>query len=220
VQDFSNLSQAAHTVTGYDQTHVVKGYVSYELPLGKGRRWLANSSRLVNGVASGWTLTGIVLYYSGPPFEVSVASPSYYPLWGNIYPNFNLSGYNGPSNPSKYQALLPNQPVPAVDFYMPQSVASNPVNGQLGTGPSAISDLRCPGQANENVSLLRYVPFGEGGRFKVSIRAEFYNVFNRHYYNISGCEGSRATVGAANFGQIFGVLDNPRTGQFAVRFEF
>ena len=220
VQDFSKLSQAAHTVTGYDQTHIVKGFISYEMPFGKGRRWLANSSRLVNGPVGGWTVAGIVLYYSGQPFMVSTSSPNYYPLWGNIYPNFNLSGFQGPSDPTKYQAPLPGQPIPEVNFYMPKSVASNPADGQLGNGPAAIPDLRCPGGANENMSLLKYFPFGAEDRFRLSFRAEFYNVFNRHYYNINGCGGNRSSIGADNFGQIFGVLDNPRTGQFAVRFEF
>jgi hypothetical protein len=220
VQDFSKLSQAAHTVTGYDQTHIVKGFISYEMPFGKGRRWLANTSRLVNGIVGGWTVAGIVLYYSGQPFMVSTSSPNYYPLWGNIYPNFNLSGFQGPSDSTKYQAPLPGQPIPAVNFYMPKSVASNPADGQLGNGPAAIPELRCPGGANENMSLLKYFPFGAEDRFRLSFRAEFYNVFNRHYYNINGCGGNRSTIGADNFGQIFGVLDNPRTGQFAVRFEF
>jgi len=107
-----------------------------------------------------------------------------------------------------------------VDFYMPSTVASNPANGQLGTGPAAISALRCPGGANENVSLLKYLPFGAEDQYKLSFRAEFYNVFNRHTYNINGCGGNRTSIGADNFGQITGVADNPRTGQFAVRFEF
>ena len=220
VQDFSNLSQAAHTLTGYDQTHIVKGFVSYELPFGKGRRWLANQGRAVNRIAGGWTLAGILLYYSGQPFEISQSGQSYYPLWGNILPNYNLKGYAGPSNPNRYQVPQPNQPVPAVDFYMPSTVASNPANGQLGTGPAAISALRCPGGANENVSLLKYLPFGAEDQYKLSFRAEFYNVFNRHTYNINGCGGNRTSIGADNFGQITGVADNPRTGQFAVRFEF
>jgi hypothetical protein len=54
----------------------------------------------------------------------------------------------------------------------------------------------------------------------VSIRADFYNLFNRHYYNIVGCGGNRAGVGAADFGQILGVQDSPRQGQFAVRLDF
>ena len=41
IQDFSRMGVAAHALTNYDQSHVVKGFVSYELPFGKGQRWLA-----------------------------------------------------------------------------------------------------------------------------------------------------------------------------------
>jgi len=199
----------------------VKGFVSYELPFGKGRRWLSSQHRVVNGIVGGWTLAGIVTYYSGQPFRVGTSSGgALYPLWGNILPNYNLSGFKGPSDPNKYQVPQEGQPVPAVDFYMPSTVASNPPDGQLGKGPAAISDLRCPGGANENVSALKYFGFGPDARYRLSFRAEFYNVFNRHSYNINGCGGSSASIGADNFGQILGVADNPRTGQFAVRFEY
>jgi hypothetical protein len=220
IQDFSHMGVAAHALTNFDQTHVVKGFVSYELPLGRGRRWLADQGRVLNRIVGGWTMTGLLLYYSGQPFQVGVSNP-YYPQWGNFYPNFDLSGFHGPSDPTKFVPVQPNQPVPTQDFYMPQSVASAPALGQLGAGPPAISALRCPGQANENASILKYVPMGSDGRYRLSFRAEFYNIFNRHYYNINGCGGNKPNnSGAANFGQIFGVNDNPRTGQFAVRFEF
>jgi len=219
IQDFNNVAQSAHNVTGYDQTSVVKGFVSYELPFGNSRRWLSDRGRLVNRIVGGWTVTGIPLYYSGQPFEVSVANP-YYPQWGNLYPNYNLSGFTGPSKPSKFQVPQANQPVPAVDFYMPASLASAPPIGQLGKGPQTNSNLRCPGAANENLSLLKYFPMGSKEQYKLSFRAEFYNAFNRHTYSIQGCAGITATIGAANFGQINGVADNPRTGQFAVRLDF
>ncbi|MGA7908799.1 MAG: hypothetical protein WCA16_15425, partial [Candidatus Sulfotelmatobacter sp.] len=101
VQDFGNMQQAAHTVTGYDLTHIVKGFVMYELPFGKGRPWLAGQSRFVNGVVGGWTLGGLVLYNTGQPFEVG-ATNAYWPLWGNIYPQFNLNGFAGPSSPGRF----------------------------------------------------------------------------------------------------------------------
>jgi hypothetical protein len=219
IQDFNNIGVAAKAITNFDQTHIVKGFVSYELPFGKGRRWLADQNRVVNRVVGGWTIAGLFLYYTGQPFQVGVPNP-YYPQWGNFYPNFNLAGFHGPSDPGKFVPLQPNQTPPPQNFYMPQSVASAPALGQFGVGPPAISELRCPGQANENASILKYVPMGSEGQYKLSFRAEFYNLFNRHYYNINGCGGSRATVGAANFGQINGVNDNPRNGQFAIRFDF
>lgn len=219
IQDFNNIAAAAHSLTNYDQTHVVKGFVSYELPLGKGRRWLADQGNVVNRIVGGWTVTGLVLYYSGQPFQVGVPN-QYYPQWGNLYPNFNLDGFNGPSDPTKFVPLQPNQTPPPGNFYMPASIASSPAPGQLGKGPADLTELRCPGGANENASILKYFPMGSEGQYKLSFRAEFYNIFNRHTYNINGCGGNRSTVGSSNFGQIFGVNDNPRNGQFAIRFDF
>jgi Carboxypeptidase regulatory-like domain len=224
IQDFNNMGVAAHALTNYDQTHVIKGFVSYELPFGTGQRWLADQGKLVNRVVGGWHLTGLVAYYTGQPFQVGVAN-QYYPLWGNIYPNFNLSGFKGPNSPGNFvipPAATPSNPNPTIppqDFYIPQSVATAPAPGQFGQAPDT-SALRCPGQANENASLLKDVPMGSDGQYRLSFRAEFYNLFNRHYYNINGCGGNRTTVGATNFGQITGVADNPRNGQFAIRFEF
>jgi Carboxypeptidase regulatory-like domain len=219
VQDFSNLSQAAHTLTNYDQKHAVKGFVAYELPFGKGQRWLSNSGRVLNAFVSGWHVSGLFRYYSGQPFQAVVPN-NYYPAWGTFYPNFNLSGFTGPSDPHKFQVPAdPNNP-PAVDFYIPQSVASAPAIGQLGKGPGAISALRCPGGANEDASILKYFSMGSDGQYKLSFRAEYFNLFNRHYYDINGCGGRKATIGNSNFGQIFGVNSDPRIGQFAVRLTF
>ena len=136
IQDFSNLAAAAKSITGYDQTHVVKGFVSYELPFGRGRRWLSSPNRFVNGILGGWTVAGLVLYYSGQPFAVGVPN-QYYPLWGNLYPNYNLSGFAGPSDPTKFVPVPDGQPVPATNFYIPASVASAPAPGQLGKRPAS-----------------------------------------------------------------------------------
>jgi hypothetical protein len=100
VQDFSNIGMAAQALTNYDQTHVVKGFIMYELPFGNGRRWLAGRGHVTNAFVHGWVTSALLLYESGQPFAMSAGNP-YYPLWGNIYPNVNLGGFHGPSNPSK-----------------------------------------------------------------------------------------------------------------------
>jgi hypothetical protein len=218
VQDFSNMRQAAHALTGYDLAHVVKGFVSYELPVGRGKQFLSAQNRIVNGIVGGWTVTGMMNYYSGQPFEVSAANP-YWPLWGNIYPQFNLTGFKGHSNPRHYMPVVAGATAPAQNFYMPASVASNPAPGVLPPSP-ATSALRCPGGADENSSLLKNAKVGPDGKYRISFRTDFYNLFNRHTYNIQGCGGNRASIGAENFGEILGVQDNPRQGQFAIRLDF
>lgn len=226
IQDFSNPGVAAHALTGYDQTHVIKGYISYELPFGKGRRWGADSAGIVNHLIGGWTLGGTFLYYSGQPMQIGASNP-YWPQWGNIYPNYNLANFHGPNNPSTYRVPQPgDDPIDCwstggPNCYMSPTVASNPAYGQLGKGPGMITELRCPGQANENLSVLKNFEMGSDGRYKLSFRTEFYNAFNRHYYYIQGCAGSgSASIGSSDFGLIRGVMDNPRTGQFGLRFEF
>jgi len=220
VQDFSNMRQAAHAVTGYDLAHVVKGFVSYELPFGKGRQWFNGGNRLTNAIASGWTVTGLFQYNSGQPFEVSASNP-YWPLWGDIYPQFNLAGYTGANSTNHFVPLPANWqgPPPASNIYMPSTVASNPAAGVLPPSP-ATSALRCPGQSNENASVLKNFTMGPEGQYRLQLRTEFYNLLNRHYYLIQGCSSLRSDVGASNFGQILSVMDNPRNAQFGIRFDF
>jgi len=220
VQDFSNMRQAAHALTGYDLAHVVKGFASYQLPFGKGKRWLGAQSRTVNAVVGGWTVAGVVNYYTGQPFRVGVSNP-YWPLWGNIYPAFNLSGFKGHNNPKNYVPIGSSGSIPTSNFFLPTSVASNPAAGVLPPSPYT-SRLRCPGSANENTTFLKNAAVGPDGKYRVSFRADFYNLFNRHFYNIDGCGGSSATIGefSDGLGEVTGVSDNPRQGQFAIRLDF
>jgi len=192
------------------------------LPFGKGHRWLSSSNRAENAFVSGWTLTGLVLYTSGQPFNTTVDDP-YYAGWAQLYPNYNVSNFSGASfHQSQYVRPDPvNNPYPAGDFYLPANLASAPANGQLGTGPQRISALRCPGLANENASILKYFSMGSDGQYKLSFRAEFYNLFNRHTWGINGCASPPYShVGSPTFGMVTGVNSSPRTGQFAVRFTF
>jgi len=219
VQNLANLGEAAHTITNYDQTHIVKGFVYYDLPLGNHQRWLADKGRLVNGVLGGWTLAGLILYESGQPFDVSAPNP-YYPAWGNIYPDYNLSGFTGPIF-HQFTPPTAGNPQPSTNFYLPATIASAPAYGQLGTGPARISDLRCPGFANENASILKHFTMGSDGQYRLQARVEFYNIFNRHSFSINGCGGGSSQIGSGNFSEVTGAgAASPRTGQFALRFEF
>ena len=218
VEDFQHMRGAAHAITGYDLPQTVKGFITYELPIGKSKPWLANQNRVVNEVVSGWTIGALLSYYTGQPFEVGAANP-YWPLWGNIYPQFNLTNFAGPSSPGKFVPIGSGSAVPAQDYYMPSTVASNPEAGVLPPSP-ANSRLRCPGQANENSTFQKNDRIGPDGKYDLSVRLDFYNLFNRHYYNIDGCGGSSASIGSSTFGEILGVQDNPRAGQFAIRLDF
>lgn len=218
VEDFQNMRAAAHALTSYDLPQVVKGFVTYELPFGKGKLWLANQGPVVNTLVNGWTIGTLLNYYTGQPFRVGAADP-YWPLWGNIYPEFNVTNFKGTSSPGKYVPVPSSGQVPAQNYYMPSTVASNPPVGVLPPSPTN-SRLRCPGQASENSTFQKMNHVGPDGKYNLSVRLDFYNLFNRHYYNINGCSGTSASIGSATFGEIMGVQDDPRGGQFAIRLDF
>ena len=230
VQDFGNLSAAANSLTSYDLTHIVKGYVTYQLPFGQGQKWLTDKGNFVNKLVGGWQVSGLILYTSGQPFHIGVNEP-FYPIWGNFYPNFNTSGAKA-ADPRGFSGAAAAAPGSTYYYpYFPTSVASAPVSidgtvVNLGSGEAYDGALRCPGQANENASVLKYLSFGEDGKYQLSMRVEFYNLFNRHTYSINGCGGSQTNVGNpivntdANFAAVTGVNSAPRTGQFGIRFTF
>jgi hypothetical protein len=54
----------------FDVRHVVRGNFILDLPFGHGRKFLSGSSGLVNALAGGWRVNGIVDASSGYPFSV------------------------------------------------------------------------------------------------------------------------------------------------------
>lgn len=219
IQNLSNLKEAAHTLSPYDQEHVIKGYVTYQLPFGNGKRFLSGQGRVVNAIVGGWQTSGLVLYASGQP--LSFYSPNiynYYPAWSAIYTNYDLSGYTGSKfNSANFTPPTSSTPAPAGDLYFPASVVVNPANGQLGTGPSRINVLRGPWYPNEDASLLKYFRFGADGKYSLSVRVEFYNLFNRVVFG-----NPNTSVGSAQFGYVTGLNSGyePRQGQFGARFQW
>jgi hypothetical protein len=217
IQDYANLSEAAHTLSPYDQKHVVKGYVAYELPFGHSRRFLSSQGGFVNGLVSNWTLSGLVLYASGQPLTFYSSNYYWYPLWSATYLDFNLTGYNGSQfHQSTFVPPSSGNAAPAGDQYFPASIASNPSYGDLGTGKARMDALRGFGSANENVSILKYLYFGAEHRYALSLRVEFYNVFNRHTF----ANPDSNIADGARFGKVLGLAGAPRTGQFGLRFTF
>ena len=209
LQNLYDLSWAANDINRYNQS-IVKGYVLYVLPFGKGRHFLSNHNRWVDGAVSGWTL-GTLLYYStGTP--LSVYDTSYYPgVSSAIYPNvasgadlsrhfvgtkFNPSNFGDPGN-----------------SYINPAGFSAPAFGNFGNSGPYVAGLNGFGSANENISV--YKDFKIKERMKLQIRAEFYNLFNRHYFN-----NPSTTVGGAYFGDVTSVGGSPRNGQLGARFEW
>ena len=54
-----------------DQTHRFVANGLYDLPFGNGRRWFSGSNRVVNQIVGGWSVGGIVVWATRPPFFIT-----------------------------------------------------------------------------------------------------------------------------------------------------
>jgi hypothetical protein len=203
-----NASQRAHDVLDYNMTHQVKGYMDYSLPFGHGERWVTGSKSL-DYVVGGWTIGAALHYNSGTPFS-AIASTNDYPGWRAVFANINPSV--GLQNHFKHLDLN-NLSDSSNNFFNPAAF-SNPSYGQFGNQPTLYTRLTNWAYYSEDASIIKGHNFGPEGRIHVSLRAQFFDVFNRHHWG-----GPDMTINSPTFGQVTGVSGH-RYGQVGARVEW
>lgn len=197
----------------------VKGYATYSLPFGRGRRFLSRG-KAAEYLAGGWTL-GTIVSYGDAGDMGAVGSTNYYPGWSAVYTNvvpgakFNniFKRYDPGWNPTVGGAG--NDPD---SLFVNPANFTNPAWGELGNSPTVFTGQ--DGQPNwrgwatpqESGSLLKSTAFGPDGRYVMTLRAEFFNLFNRHYW-----DNPNTNLASAYFGHVTGVYGY-RTGQLGARF--
>ncbi len=216
-QDPYKYKYEAHWPRTYD---TVKGYLTYVLPFGQGRRFLSASPKL-DYLVGGWTAGTIVSYRNGDEMG-AVYSTNYYPGWSAVYTSVSTgASFKNPFrnyNPS-WNPTAPGASADPNSLFVNPNNFSNPTFGQLGNSPTLFTNWRNWAAPQENASLLKVTHFGSDKRYTMTLRAEFFDVFNRHYW-----AAPNANFGSAYFGHVSGIA-NPggfysRTGQLGARFEW
>jgi hypothetical protein len=211
IQDVTQLDREAATIGRYDRTHIAKGYVTWALPVGAGRRFLANASGLTGAIVNGWTISGIFRYESGAP--LAIASSNSYAGW--MYPIYanRTSGVGVDASQFDGARFNPANPADPANRYFAPGAFSNPAYGDLGTGPARSADLRGFGGAYEDLGIVKDF---RAGRYTAQLKVELINVFNRHYF-----ADPETNIASPNFGQVTQIgAQTPRQGQIALRFAF
>ena len=146
-----------------DVRHLASLNGSYELPFGKGQRFLSHSSKPLNILTSGWTVSAIANVMTGFPFTPQLGynptgnGDTRNPVRPNWNPNFNGKLY--PRTTSQYfnpEAFLP----PATGTY----------------GNVSRDSLTGPGLTELDFSATKNAHLTE--RLGLQFRAEFFNVLN------------------------------------------
>jgi len=110
---------------------------------------------------------------------------------------------------------------------------SEPATGQWGTSAPFYSNYRWQRQPAESMSFARNFRVGHEGRYSLQVRAEFQNVFNRHFYSAPAITGSLLAAPSVNASSVitggYGTINTaagtgagavPRSGQAVIRFTF
>jgi hypothetical protein len=160
----------------------------YDLPFGKGRSFLANSNRLVDGVLGGWQISSILTLQSGPFLTptVSVGDPSgtNAPSRGSQRPDRVGAANGSVENPTAAQWLNRNS------FYCPGRAAgaANQFDCLVGVVPgrdvapiarfgnSGVGIVEGPGTFAWNMGLSKTFALTE--RFRFRVEGSFTNLPN------------------------------------------
>jgi len=223
----------------FSRNHVWVFNTVYELPFGKGKKFMGDSSRALDYAIGGWQLSNTTNWSSGLPWTASIdgsecgavsdtgpcrpdkVSGSFHTgVSGSIDPvNHNLTFFTPVARILDPNTLLPGTDVCALaqpksgPFALPACGTLGNIGKNTFHGPSGFySDL----------SVVKKFKIYE--RFTAQFRTDFFNVFNHPVYAFSANNGGNTCVDCqgGNNGKITGLEGgtNMRQIQFALRFDF
>ncbi|MCW5963700.1 MAG: carboxypeptidase regulatory-like domain-containing protein [Bryobacterales bacterium] len=175
----------------------------FELPFGKGRKFLTGAPTAVDLILGGWQMNGIGTFQTGRPLMVRGAN------------NFTGIGFPDlvadPSLPSGERSA---------NRWFNTDAFRNPADFVLGNAPFTLPSTRGPGLTDLSFSLFKTFSFLE--RFRLETRWEMFNALNTVNLNNPNTTFTPNPQGIntnANFGRIFGALEARRM-QVGMRLTF
>ena len=185
----------------------------YELPFGKGKRFLSHGISSV--LLGGWRIGAIQRYQSGQALPFYCASGV--SGWDNCF-RFDVVPGQSVFNPAIHQPGFNALTTPYLNnsyFADPNGNANAPmVFGQL----SRVTGFRMQPFLNEDVNLAKSFNFTE--TVSLELRADAFNIGNRHIFAQPGNLGPQPNNVSTSFGLITGTVDSPRAVQLEMSLRF
>jgi hypothetical protein len=173
------------------------GFLTYEVPVGKGKKYL-NQGGVANAILGGWQVNTIVTKQTGATIALSG-------------PDRSFSGGVHASRPDCLgDGLAGASDDPRTGLWLNPAAFATPASGQFGNCP--VGRYHGPGFTNVDLSLFKSFPIRESMRFE--FRAEAFNAFNHANFSNPGGDIS------GGFGVISNTVGDPREFQFALKFYF
>ncbi len=172
----------------------------YDLPIGRGQKFLNNAPKGVNMLVSGWQVNGILTFNTGTPIVLGAAI--------NQTGIFTLN--QTPDN-NGHSAALSN---PTLSRWFNTSVFSQPPPFTFGNTSRTLPDVRNPGIADSDLSVFKNNYFGAAERYNLQFRVEMFNALNHPQF---GAPNAGIQSGSS-FGTITSLGVSARQIQLAAKF--
>jgi len=203
---------ALRGVSDFDLTHQFNANWIAELPFGKGR-WIGrNAPSALDAFIGGWQLTGLARWTSGFPFGVSNGAQ-----WPT---NWQQSGFATQIGPVSTHGAVKN-PDGTVNIFGNAAAAAAALANYQADFPGQVgarNTLRGDGFAGLDLGLAKRWKMPWKETHSLQFRWEVFNALNLTRFDVSTLNTS--ITNASTFGDYSGLLTNPRTMQFALRYEF
>jgi hypothetical protein len=173
----------------------------YELPFGRGRRFLSNLNTPAQLLFGGWQVNGILTIQSGS--TIAVGANNTIGLF-TMAARANNNGRSGAISGSAYNRL---------NRWFDTSVFSQPAPFTFGNLGTRVPDIFTHHTNNLDFSLFKV--FGLTERFSLQFRAEAFNALNRVQFS-----GPNTTVTSGAFGFVTAQANAPRQLQFGLKLVF
>ena len=194
--------RASRGLSAFDFRRNLTNSLMYELPFGKGKKFLSGAGKAADVVAGGWQLGSIVTLVSGFPVSPACGSGAVQNGDGACYPD--ALGIN------------PNLPRGKQDprrWFDPAAFVNRVPDSGFRYGTAGRNTMIGPGVINWDFSLLK--DFRVKERHSLELRWEVFNLPNHPLWDIPN-----GTVGTANFGVISATKIDNRQMQVALRYSF
>ena len=189
----------------FDRTHAIQSYWLYELPFGKGKKYVNGVNGWMDRVVGSWQLAGFLTIQGGRPFTIYSGN--------NTYAQTVNSTADCSTCARDIGAVREEG---GLKWYLsPEERAQFALTTALGSvGTTGRNLFRGPGSFNMDMSLSKRVKITEGKN--IEIRADMTNFTNTPTFGFP-----TATVTSATFGRIRdSVLSGSRKIQLGAKFNF
>jgi len=196
----------------YDETHILSSYATYQIPVGRGKKFGNGMNPALNAVVGNWEIGGIVTFHTGNAITTTIGfqDPSGTngpgPLFASERPNC--------SGPATYEKTMGGVPGAYFMQWWNPSTFSLPATNTFGT--CSTGNLRGPRYSDTDMSVHKDFLITETKRLE--FRTEFINLFNHPILDFAGGIGA-FQLGSSSFGQI-SASQGERQIQLALKFYF